>query len=350
VKRLVYFCAISLFGCFLFQSGPASAQSKQVKIACVAFYNLENLFDTINDPNINDEEFLPSGTSRWDTQRYREKLSHMAEAISQIGDDYVKGGPVILGVSEVENRQVMADLIHTPPLDKAGYDIVHYDSPDKRGIDVGLIYQPKVFKVTSSRAVPLRIASKPDWTTRDILVVAGVFDGDPMYILVNHWPSRSSGQKESQPLRNAAADLCRVTKDSIMKEHPGAKIIIMGDLNDDPVDESLIKHLKIQTKKQDAKPGDIYDPMWQMYRDGIGSLAYNDNWNLFDQIIVSYELLDKNNKGYQFFKAEIFNRKFLIQKEGAYAGYPFRTFAGGVYLGGYSDHLPACIFLVKEVK
>ncbi len=335
---------------FLFAQQGAFSQEKKVKLTCIAFYNLENLFDTIDDPNTDDVEYTPKGPTSWDTQRYNTKLARLAEVISQIGDDYAKGGPVILGVSEIENRQVMEDLIRTPPLDKAGYAIVHFDSPDRRGVDVGLIYQPKVFKVTDSRSVRLTLPSDTGWKTRDILVVSGLFAGEPMHVLVNHWPSRSGGQAETVIKRNAAADLCRATAMSILDKHPDDKVIIMGDLNDDPVDESLMKHLKIKTKQQDVKPGDLFDPMWQLYRDGVGSLAYRDSWNLFDQIIVSSALVDKSKGGYQFYKAKIYNRKFLLQKEGAYAGYPFRTFAGGVYLGGYSDHLPAYIFLVKEAQ
>jgi hypothetical protein len=334
---------------FVFQGiipGSASAQNKQVKVACIAFYNLENLFDTIPGPN--DKEFTPQGPNKWDTKKYYIKLHHMAEAISQIGDEYIKGGPILFGVSEIENRAVLEDLIHTPPLDKAGYQIVQYESPDKRGIDVGFVYQPKNFKVLDSKAIPLQIESKPGWTTRDLLMVHGLLDGEPIYVLVNHWPSRSSGEKETAPLRAAAADLNYATVQSIYKENPDAKIVIMGDLNDDPVDESLIKHLKITPKLQNVTSGNLFDPMWQMYKDGIGTLAYRDSWNLFDQIIVSSALTDKSKGGYQFYKAKVFNKKFLIQKDGQYAGYPYRTYGGGVFQGGYSDHFPVYILLVKD--
>ena len=186
--------------------------------------------------------------------------------------------------------------------------------------------------------------------TRDILQVDGMLDGDLVHVLVNHWPSRSGGEQESAFKRNAAADLCLSIVLSIYKEEPNAKIIIMGDLNDDPVDVSLMKHLKIKTKPENVHTGDLFDPMWQLFRDGIGSLAYRDSWNLFDQIIVSSALMDKNAAGFRYLKAKIFNQKFLVQKDGPYEGYPFRTYAGGVYTGGYSDHFPAYLFLVKEIK
>jgi hypothetical protein len=201
--------------------------------------------------------------------------------------------------------------------------------------------------VTESKPVPLKIASRPGWTTRDILVVSGLLDGEPVWVLVNHWPSRSGGEQETAPLRKAAADLCYETVQSILKEHPGAKIMIMGDLNDDPVDESLMKHLKVKPKIQVTGKGDLFNPMWQMYKDGVGSLAYRDAWNLFDQIIVSSALTDKSG-GYQFYKARVYNKKFLLQQEGQYKGYPLRTTAGGVFQAGYSDHLPVYILLIKD--
>jgi hypothetical protein len=338
-----------LFPLLAFQQSNVHAQGKQAKVVCVAFYNLENLFDTIDDPKTNDEEFLPNSASRWNTKKYFTKLSHLAEVISQIGDEYTKNGPVFIGVSEVENRRVVYDLVHTPPLLSMGYDFVHFDSPDKRGIDVALLYQPKLFKVTSAKTHLLRMADT-SFHTRDILQVDGLLDGEPVHVLVNHWPSRSGGEKESAPKRDAAADLCLSVVKAIYKDEPDARIIVMGDLNDDPVDESLMKHLKIKTKPENMNPGDLFDPMWQLFRDGVGSLAYQDSWNLFDQIIVSSALMDKKSDGYRYLKARVFNKKFLVEKEGPYAGYPFRTYAGGVYTGGYSDHFPVYLFLVKEIR
>jgi hypothetical protein len=316
----------------------------------IGFYNFENLFDTINDPNINDEEFLPDGKNEWNTQKYYAKLKNLAEVIGQIGDEYLKGGPSILGFSEVENRAVVEDLIKTEPLKSTGYEIVHFESADRRGIDVGLIYQPKVFKVTNARTHRLHLAYKPDFVTRDVVVVAGTFEGEKFHILVNHWPSRSGGEQETVKYRAAMAELCRSAVDSIFGIDPKAKIIIMGDLNDDPTDESLVKHLKAKSKIQDVKEKELFNPMVQLYRDGIGSLAYRDSWNLFDQLVISSELLNKSSEGFQFYKAKVCNKKFLLQKDGQYKGYPFRTYSGGVYTGGYSDHLPVYLFLTKEKR
>jgi len=349
VKRFSKYAIFLLLPLLAFQHPAINAQGKKAKIVCVAFYNLENLFDTIRDPKIDDAEFTPKGSGQWDSKRYYTKLSHLAEVISQIGDEYTKNGPVFIGVSEVENRLVLEDLVDTPPLKSLGYEIVHFNSPDKRGIDVALLYQPKLFQVKSTKTHTLNMADT-SFHTRDILQVDGFLDGELVHVLVNHWPSRSSGEIESAPKRNAAADLCLTAVKAIYKDEPDARIIIMGDLNDDPVDESLIKHLKIKTKPEDVKPGDLFDPMWQLFRDGVGSLAYKDNWNLFDQIIVSSALMDKKSGGYWFLKAKVFKKNFLLQKEGIYEGYPFRTYGSGIYLGGYSDHLPAYLFLVKEIK
>ena len=350
MKKFFKYAVFLLFPLLTFQQPVAQAQGKQAKVVCVAFYNLENLFDTIDDPNVDDVEFTPKGPSQWNSKRYYTKLSHLAEVISQIGDEYTKNGPVFIGVSEVENRQVVEDLAYTPPLKALGYDIVHFDSPDKRGIDVALLYQPKLFQVKSTKIHTLKMPGIPDFYTRDILQVDGLLDGELVHVLVNHWPSRSGGEIESAPKRDAAADLCLSAVQAIYKGEPGARIIIMGDLNDDPVDESLMKHLKVKTKPENVKPGDLFDPMWQLFRDGVGSLAYRDSWNLFDQIIVSSALMDKKSDGYRYLKAKVFNKKFLVQKDGAYEGYPFRTYAGGVYTGGYSDHFPVYLFLVKEIR
>ncbi|HPF64300.1 endonuclease/exonuclease/phosphatase family protein [Lentimicrobium sp.] len=321
----------------------ACAQDKKFLATTIAFYNVENLFDTIDDPNTNDAEFLPAGINRWTSQRYQAKLSNMARVIAGIGSELVAGGPAIIGLSEIENRLVMEDLIKTPPLKELGYEIVHFDSPDRRGIDVGLLYKPSVFKVINATSNRLFMPGHPGFFSRDQLVVTGELHGDLISVIVNHWPSRRSGPE----YREEAARLSRQLADSLMKEHRHAKIFVMGDLNDDPTDRSVAKVLGAKGKAEDVRKGDLFNPMYQLFRDGIGSLAYRDAWNLFDQIIISEAVLNAN-KGWKFYKAKIYNEKFLIQKDGPYAGYPFRTFAGGAYAGGYSDHFPAYLFLIKE--
>ena len=334
---------------FIFFIIIGSSQEKKYKALCIAFYNLENLFDTVDDPNKNDAEYLPDGKNNWNSKRYQAKLDNMSKVISEIGNDIQAKGPVILGVSEVENIKVLEDLVATPLLAPLNYGVVLMEGPDLRGVDVGLIYQKSSFKVTSTRSVRLTIPDKPDFHTRDQLVVSGELDGEPVHIIVNHWPSRSGGEKRSAPLRNAAADLCRSTADSILKTDPNAKILIMGDLNDDPTNVSLTEHLKAKGDEKETKPGDLFDPMYKMFKtEGIGSLAYKDNWNLFDQIVISQPLLLEDKSSYRFLKAKVFNKNYLVQKEGAFTGYPFRTYVGNTYQGGFSDHFPVYVILVKE--
>lgn len=349
MKKTAILFLLSLFICFLTDIQSLTAQEKTYRIGCVAFYNVENLFDTINDQAINDEEFLPKGKNEWTGTRYFEKLRNLAEVIGQIGDELVKGGPVLLGVSEIENQQVMEDLITTPPLDKSNYGIVHYDSPDRRGVDVGLIYRKDHFRVTNTKSVRLRIPDRPDWFSRDQLVVSGLLEDEPLHIIVNHWPSRSGGEAITAPLRKAAASLSRSIADSLFKLDPDARIIIMGDLNDNPTDASITRHLNAKPTIEKTSPGDLFNPMHKMYtKDGLGSLAYRDSWSLFDQIIVSKALTGDDKSSFKLLRAKVFNKPFLTQKEGAYKGYPNRTYAAGVYRGGYSDHFPVYIFLVKE--
>lgn len=338
---------LALLALFVCQS-LFSQEENAYKIASIGFYNLENLFDTINDvENMISEEFTPNGSKKWTSERYYEKLDHMAFVISKIATDVTPDGIAILGVSEIENRGVLEDLVKDPQIKDRNYKIVHYDSPDRRGVDVGLLYQPKYFEVTSSNS---HVYSMEDtnFRTRDQLVVTGIFDGDEIHVIVNHWPSRSGGEKKSRPKRNAAADLTRHIVDSLFAINKEAKIFVMGDFNDDPVNPSVKDHLRTKGKVGNLEEGDLFNPYFKLYRDGIGSLAYRDNWNLFDQVIVSQGLLGDDRSTYKYYKAKVFNKNFLKQKEGRYAGYPYRTFSGGVYTAGYSDHFPVYVFVIKE--
>ncbi len=338
IQAFIFFIFIGII------SSPAQQNERKQKAVCIAFYNVENLFDTIDDPFTDDEEFLPEGVNQWNSSKYLLKLNHLAEVISHIGDDYVNGGPAILGLSEIENRRVLEDLIKMPELSKQGYAIVHFDSPDNRGVDVALLYKYHIFKVSSARTFPLKMPNRPDFDTRVQLVVSGTIDGEMLHFIVNHWPSRFQGPE----YRAAAASLTRRLVDSLQNLYPQAKVIVMGDLNDDPTDPSVSIILNAKGEKKEVHPGDLYNPMWKLFKNGVGSLAYRDNWNLFDQIILTYPLINQENNGFKFYTARVFNKKFLFNKEGQYKGYPFRTFAGGAYQGGYSDHLPVYVILVKE--
>jgi hypothetical protein len=321
------------------------------KVASIGFYNLENLFDTIDSPTTNDADFLPQGRLAWNTPRYISKMANMSKVISQLGTELSPDGVALLGVAEIECRKVLEDLVVQPDLKARGYQIVHYDSPDERGIDCGLLYQPKYFQVLGSRAVPVALKDPKTGVvdfTRDILYVAGTFDGEPIHVMVGHWPSRRGGEAGSGWMRAAAAAVCKQVSDSIQAVNPSAKIIIMGDLNDDPDNKSLTQVLKARRKAEDIKGTELYNPMYDLYKDGNGTLGYRDAWDLFDQMIVSKGLVDKNTGGWQLYKAHVFRQPWLLQTEGAFRGYPFRTYVGDIFINGYSDHLPVYLYFLKK--
>lgn len=327
---------------------PAHSQNRKASVACIAFYNVENLFDTIDSPDTNDLEYTPQGSKKWDSRKYWDKISNMAKVISEIGTELTPDGPAIVGLAEVENKNVLLDLVNDPQIVNRNYRIAHYDSPDRRGVDVALIYQPKYFEYQSSRPYLFKPEGREDFYSRDVLLVSGLFHGEPMHILVNHWPSRRGGERASRWLRNAAARLNRQIIDSIKIADPKAHILVMGDLNDDPINESVKKYLNTGWDKTRLKPGQLYNPFYDFYRKGIGTLAWRDSWNLFDMIIMSQTLLTEDLSTYTFHKAGVFNKRYLVQPEGQFAGYPFRTHAGDTYLGGYSDHFPVFIYIVRE--
>ncbi|OFX18681.1 MAG: endonuclease [Bacteroidetes bacterium GWA2_31_9b] len=349
-KKIILQISVCLVFFSIFSTFTVKSQQKQFKVVTVAFYNLENLFDTLDTPDKDDFEYTPEGPNKWDSKKYNTKLERMSEVIAQIGADITKTAPAVIGVSEIENRKVLEDLINMPLLKPYNFDIVHYESPDKRGVDVALLYQKSILKVENTRSATLKMKDLDDFFTRDQLVVSGTIDNEKFHFIVNHWPSRSGGEKVSIPKRNAAADLTRSLADSIMLTDPNAKIIIMGDLNDDPSNESLLKHLKAKKTVGDTKPGDLYNAMYDLYLNGIGTLAYRDAWNIFDQLILSYPLINKDETGFKLYKTKVFDKEFLKNESGMYKGYPKRTHAGGVYQAGYSDHFPVYIILTKELK
>ncbi|MEI6123361.1 MAG: endonuclease/exonuclease/phosphatase family protein [Bacteroidota bacterium] len=340
----------NLIFAFLFVlSSCIFAQSKKINIAIIAFYNVENLYDTIDDPITDDKEFLPNGIQNWNSSKYNLKIERISEVISKIGQEVLPGGPTIIGLSEIENRGVLEALINSDNLKSKNYGIIHYNSPDRRGVDVALLYQKSRFVVEGSQPMPLR-TSDTAFRTRDQLLVWGKLDGEQIYFLVNHWPSRRGGEQRSAPKRRAAAELSRHISDSLMKLNPNVKIVIMGDLNDNPTNASITKYLKAKGRIDEVTTGDLYDPMLKLYQDGIGSYAYRDSWDLYDQIIVSFGLTGNDYSSFKLMKAKIFNDTFLKQKTGTFTGYPWRTAAGGQYLGGYSDHFPVYGILGKDIK
>lgn len=349
IKTLIL--KISLLTLIVNSAYTLQAQDQKVKVVAVGFYNLENLFDTVDDPDTKDEEFTPEGSKAWTQDKYEEKISNMAYVISQMGAELTNSGMSILGVSEIENRKVLEDLISQGSLASNKYQIVHHESPDFRGIDVALIYNPAHYKVHRSKAIAVDI-SEPNKTrtTRDILHVEGELDGDPLHVLVNHWPSRRGGEQASAWKRNKAAKMCKHVVDSLYQIDPNIKVIIMGDLNDDPTSASVTSHLMAVGDRADLRDARfMYNPYMDIYRRGLGSNAYRDAWSLFDQIILSANLTDEDNGGYFYYKGQVFNKKYLIQRSGKYKGYPMRTFSFDKYQGGYSDHFPSLVYLVKKI-
>ncbi len=340
-----------IFLCLFYITFSFSQTEKEYKINTIAFYNVENLFDYEDDPITFDDDRTPDGNDHWTQEIYEAKLANMAKVISEIGEDVTGTSPAMIGLSEIENRRVLEDLLNQKPLVNKDYGIVHFDSPDRRGIDVALLYQKKLFTPIYTKAYELFLYDDNDRTkriyTRDQLLVSGMLDGEKIHIIVNHWPSRSGGEARSRPKRLKAAQLNKHIMDSLFSEEPYAKIITMGDLNDDPISPSIKDVLKTKNEKKDLKLKELYNPMEDMYKKGMGTLAYRDAWNLFDQIIISTELTQKDYSSYRFYKAGIFNKSYLETPRGQYKGYPFRSFVNG-FTGGYSDHFPVYIYLIKE--
>lgn len=330
--------------------GFAQAQKPQYIPALVGFYNIENLFDTIDTPDVNDEEFTPNGSKLWNGERYFRKLDQNAKVISEMGKDLHPQGLAILGLSEVENRAVVEDLVATDALNGRGYKIVHDESHDRRGIDVALVYNPALYSVYAHKSYRVHMADT-SFRTRDQLLVSGLLDGDTTHVIVCHWPSRRGGEKRSEPNRKAAAEVSRHIVDSLLARNAQAHIMVMGDLNDDPSNPSVARFLNSTGDKKKATGKVLYNAMYDPFMKGIGTLAWRDSWNLFDQIILSPGLLNGTGGKYKYYGARIFNESYLRQRDGAFEGYPYRTFVGDSYNeGGYSDHFPVFVILVKELQ
>ena len=361
---------------------PASAQKKV--LYGVGFYNVENLFDTQHDPGKNDHEFLPTGSYQWTEQKYTAKLRNIAQVLSELctefGSKKNPAGAAVIGLSEVENSRALEDLLREPALAARGYRYVHFDGPDRRGIDVALLYNPKAFRLVEAQLIPYiyPTESQPDvdlgfyidengrvkgypyqngllrgdttYITRGFLTVEGYLGDEKFYFIVNHWPSRGA----QSPVRERAGYQVRRLKEALLKQDPEARIVIMGDLNDDPGDLSVTSSeaLAAKSDKNACAPHDLYNPWYDMlYKQGVGTLYYRGKWNLFDQIIFTGNLLNTADKSrLHLLTNAVFSRDYLLQTEGKYKGAPKRTTAGGTWLNGYSDHLPTQIFLVKDAR
>ena len=376
-----------------------NAQANKYQAATIGFYNVENLFDIeesadlVNkkypfynelnrtsmsvakaeeiynaykqskdtaeyemyiDYQILNDEFTPNGKKVFDEEKYKRKLHNLASVISKIGKSVTQNAPVIMGLVEVENKQVIEDLINEPELAKYNYGIVHYNSIDKRGIDVALIYQKNRFEVISSKKFIVDLPIVPGQSkdiTRDILSVSGLLDGEPFTFIVNHWPSRRGGEAVSNPKREKAAEVLKSIFEEIQNRNPTEKIIAMGDFNDDAVSPSIKKVLQAEGKENKLSEKSIYSPMEKMYKNGMGTLAYRDGWNLFDMQFMSSNLISKDLSSYKVHKTEIYSPLELVAPSGQYKGYPRRMYGGDTFdEDGYSDHFPVFSILLREVK
>jgi hypothetical protein len=343
---------LSFFGfpLSIFTNSEAMAQEKsKYQIGLIGFYNLENLYDTIDQDMVADEEFTPDGPRRYTTEIYTDKLSKLDRVLSELGTDHSPDGLGIIGVAEIENRGVLKDLCIQEKIAARNYKIVHYDSRDARGIDVALLYNPKYFKVLRSDKIFVDMSDLGEGKTRDILWVHGIFLGQEIHVLVAHWPSRRGGEEVSMARRCRSATVMRNKIDSIYAENPNANIIAMGDLNDDPVSPSVVECLQASGVKSLAVGTRLFNPFYDYFKRGIGTLAFADAWNLFDQVIVSSSFLQSNN-ALQYEGAHIFKRNYMLQLDGQYKGYPLRTYNGDLYQGGYSDHFPTYIVFKKKIN
>lgn len=329
---------------------------KKYKINTVGFYNLENLFDTINNPNKLDEKSpIMEISSKKRGKVYLNKIRNMARVISEIGVNtkYSKNSPTVLGVCEVENKNVLYDIINDAQLKKKNYDIIHFNSSDRRGIDVALLYQKNKFKPSNYSKHELFIydqKSNKRIFTRDQLLVSGFLENEKIHFIVNHWPSRRGGEAKSSIKRIKAAHLTKKIIDSLQTINPYAKIIIMGDFNDDPFNTSIHKILNTRGNKENVLLKGIYNPMMKMLKKGMGTLAYRDALNIFDQLMFTKPFLGDDYSSFKIYKTGIYNPSYMINKKGKYKGYPYRSFVGSNWTGGYSDHFPVYSYLIKEIK
>ena len=347
-RRFLYLTIVVLSGVL-----ELNAQ-KSYQVHTVAFYNLENLFDTINDPDKEDEKSpIMDMAPATRPAVYKDKLSKLSRVLSELGTEKTKTAPSIIGVVEIENRQVLEDLISHDSLVAFNYGIIHHDSPDKRGIDTGLLYKKNHFKPTHHEAIPVKIYNEDKRVfTRDILWVSGFLDDEKVHFLVNHWPSRRGGEKRSSRLREKAAWTCLETIKKIREEEPNAKIFGMGDFNDNPNNKSFKKVLKTEQNIRKVTKGDLYNPFEKMFKNGYNTLTFRGELHLFDQIFFTDNAIAKNKdySAFKYFKSGIHNPNYMTLQSGRYKGSPKRSFAGASYLGGYSDHYPVYIYLIRELK
>lgn len=307
----------------------------------IAFYNIENLFDVYDDEITRDNDMQPTAEKRWSIKRYKNKLRKIGYAISCIGEEDVKRHPAIVGLAEVENEAVLKDLVSSKHLDDLDYKFLHYNSPDERGIDVALLYDEKVFKIAYSKTFTVDLLDDDGEVdhTRDILLVSGLFEGLELHVIVNHWPSRRTGDVATEHKRMKASEKVTEVISMLKEKNSEAKIVVMGDFNDDPESNSL--------KALEASHG-LFNPMRTLLSNDRGTTSFNHSWNLFDQFLITHNFFERKKNVLRFVEANIFDADFLKEAEGKYKGTPYRTYVGKHYKGGYSDHFPVYMVISKK--
>jgi len=339
--RIRIFFLISVLLIFGFY---APSQTKPEELS-VLFYNVENLFDTNDDPLTDDDEFTPEGSRHWTYTKLNKKILDLSKVILSSSDWQM---PAIIALCEIENRKVLDQFVAFTPLKSHSYKIIHKESPDHRGIDVAMLYHPKHFYPLTYEYFPLRNKNNTIKKTRELLYVSGILNkSDTLHFFVNHWPSRYGGLLETKPERKRAAHLLRQKVDELFENHHKPKILILGDFNDQPLDESLIIVLKAIKISGHISDKELYNLSFDWMQNGVGTLKYQSQWSVYDQIIVSGALL--NSPSGFIAKPEnalIINQPFLLEEDEKFGGWkPKRTYYGYRYQGGFSDHLPVLLKL-----
>lgn len=315
-------------------------KSKEKKYT-IAFYNIENLFDVYDDKVTRDTDMQPGSEKKWSIKRYKNKLRKIGFVISNIGKKETERHPAIIGLAEVENDAVLKDLVVSKHLAKHNYSFIHYDSPDERGIDVALLYDDTIFKIAFSKTFTINLQTNDgaiDYT-RDILLVSGLFEGLELHVMVNHWPSRRGGSVDTEHKRLTASRKVTEILNFLNEKNPNAKVIVMGDFNDDPESKSL---------KALERSYHLFNPMRTLLSNNRGTTSHNQRWNLFDQFLMTHNFLERKKNALRFIDANIFDEDFLKEDDGKYKGSPYRTYVGKRYKGGYSDHFPVYLILGKK--
>lgn len=338
IKTIFYFFTlITLAGC----SGLTTFKQKRPQT--VAFYNVENLYDTEVNPR--NKDYTPTGAMQWTQERYQTKLNNIATVISTLGS---KEGPAIIGLSEVENSKVIEDLLNTSPLRKKGYKIIHHESEDPLGLDVALLYKENSFKLTGHKAIRIQF-NEANFNSKDILQVKGLLLGEPVTIYVNHWPPSGGNQRLGNQRKNAAAATLRQEIDAQFAIDPDANIILMGDFDLEPDSDILEKRLKATGAPDPAIKDAFFNTFYMSFVNGYGSYISWGDLQMIDQIMISKSLLDQRNLEFVRGSATIHKPVFIKHTFGKYKNTPRKTYSGSTYVGGYSDHFPVYI-QVRKVK